>query len=172
MCLWCGNSAIGCEPRLPMGMSSCLSLICTGPPLLQRPSGPKRTGNPDSNLAGGGASHRGGAVTSCSHSADHRLQHCCATTFWKPARQENCVIEASPGALQVQRNLRLCIKRDLTEHDIVSRIMRKDNYLIGALVARMALYLMQRQHGVQDHIAVWVSTVGKSHSSASSCQCI
>jgi Autophagy protein ATG9 len=44
------------------------------------------------------------------------------------------------AALQVQRNLRLCIKRDLTEHDIVSRIMRKDNYLIGALVSQMALY--------------------------------
>ena len=28
--------------------------------------------------------------------------------------------------------MKLCVKRDLSEHDIVSRIMRKDNYLIGA----------------------------------------
>lgn len=32
-----------------------------------------------------------------------------------------------------QKTTRLCIVRDLTEHDIVSRIMRKDNYLIGML---------------------------------------
>lgn len=37
------------------------------------------------------------------------------------------------GALQAQKTARLCIVRDLTEHDIVSRIMRKDNYLIGML---------------------------------------
>ncbi len=36
-------------------------------------------------------------------------------------------------ALQAQKTARLCIVRDLTEHDIVSRIMRKDNYLIGML---------------------------------------
>lgn len=35
--------------------------------------------------------------------------------------------------LQAQKTTRLCIVRDLTEHDIVSRIMRKDNYLIGML---------------------------------------
>lgn len=29
----------------------------------------------------------------------------------------------------VQRHTRLCAVRDLDEHDIVSRIMRKDNYL-------------------------------------------
>ena len=34
---------------------------------------------------------------------------------------------------QAQKTTRLCIVRDLTEHDIVSRIMRKDNYLIGML---------------------------------------
>ena len=33
---------------------------------------------------------------------------------------------------QVQQRVKLCVKRDLTEHDIVSRIMRKENYLIGA----------------------------------------
>lgn len=37
------------------------------------------------------------------------------------------------GALQAQKTARLCIVRDLTEHDIVARIMRKDNYLIGML---------------------------------------
>jgi len=35
-------------------------------------------------------------------------------------------------ASQVQQRVKLCVKRDLTEHDIVSRIMRKENYLIGA----------------------------------------
>ncbi len=50
--------------------------------------------------------------------------------------------------LQVQRHLRLCIKRDLTEHDIVSRIMRKDNYLIGACTLRRAL-LTFCTHGCQ-----------------------
>jgi autophagy-related protein 9 len=29
----------------------------------------------------------------------------------------------------VQRHTRLCAARDLDEHDIVGRIMRKDNYL-------------------------------------------
>lgn len=35
--------------------------------------------------------------------------------------------------LQVQNTTRLCMVRDLTEHDVVSRIMRKENYLIGML---------------------------------------
>lgn len=35
--------------------------------------------------------------------------------------------------MQVQNTTRLCIVRDLTEHDVVSRIMRKENYLIGML---------------------------------------
>ena len=35
--------------------------------------------------------------------------------------------------MQEQKTTRLCIVRDLTEHDIVSRIMRKDNFLIGML---------------------------------------
>lgn len=38
-----------------------------------------------------------------------------------------------PCATQVQHASRLCIQRDLTEHDVVSRIMRRDNYLIGML---------------------------------------
>ena len=33
--------------------------------------------------------------------------------------------------MQVQQRVKLCVKRDLTEHDVVSRIMRKENYLIG-----------------------------------------
>ncbi|KAL6780039.1 ATG9 [Auxenochlorella protothecoides x Auxenochlorella symbiontica] len=35
--------------------------------------------------------------------------------------------------VQVQRTTRLCASRDLSEHDIVSRIMRRENYLIGML---------------------------------------
>lgn len=33
----------------------------------------------------------------------------------------------------VQSTTRLCLTRDLNEHDVVSRIMRKENYLIGML---------------------------------------
>lgn len=32
----------------------------------------------------------------------------------------------------VQRSTRLCAARDLDELDVVGRIMRKDNFLIGA----------------------------------------
>ena len=39
----------------------------------------------------------------------------------------------SVALLQVQNTTRLCMVRDLTEHDVVSRIMRKENYLIGML---------------------------------------
>lgn len=35
--------------------------------------------------------------------------------------------------LQAQANTRLCAARDLSEHDVISRIMRKENYLIGML---------------------------------------
>ncbi|GMH34130.1 hypothetical protein BSKO_01964 [Bryopsis sp. KO-2023] len=35
--------------------------------------------------------------------------------------------------VRVQKKTRLCVTRDLTEHDIISRIMRKENYLIGML---------------------------------------
>ena len=41
--------------------------------------------------------------------------------------------EVAARLVASQRNVRLCIARDLTEHDIVSRIMRRDNYLIGML---------------------------------------
>ena len=34
---------------------------------------------------------------------------------------------------QAQVHTRLCAQRDLSEHDVVLRIMRKDNYLIGML---------------------------------------
>jgi Autophagy protein ATG9 len=33
----------------------------------------------------------------------------------------------------LQRTTRLCIVRDLSEHDIVARIMRKENYLLGMI---------------------------------------
>jgi autophagy-related protein 9 len=35
--------------------------------------------------------------------------------------------------VQLQQHERLCIVRQLSAHDIVSRIMRKENYLIGLL---------------------------------------
>jgi hypothetical protein len=49
--------------------------------------------------------------------------------------------------LQVQSSTRLCIARDLTEHDVVSRIMRKENYLIALLnkVRRWARRRQRRQ---------------------------
>ena len=34
---------------------------------------------------------------------------------------------------EVQASTRLCATRDLTEHDIILRIMRRDNYVIGML---------------------------------------
>jgi len=43
--------------------------------------------------------------------------------------------------VRVQEQTRLCITRDLTAHDIVNRIMRKENYLIGMLNKHvLALY--------------------------------
>lgn len=33
----------------------------------------------------------------------------------------------------VQRSVRLSLRGDLSQHDIVMRIMRKDDYLIGAV---------------------------------------
>lgn len=35
--------------------------------------------------------------------------------------------------VSVQRNVRLSLRGDLSQHDIVMRIMRKDDYLIGAI---------------------------------------
>lgn len=43
--------------------------------------------------------------------------------------------------MRVQEHTRLCITRDLSAHDIVNRIMRKENYLIGMLNKHvLALY--------------------------------
>lgn len=41
--------------------------------------------------------------------------------------------EIAARVVAAQRSVRLCIARDLDEHDIVSRIMRRENYLIGML---------------------------------------
>ncbi|KAL3162518.1 hypothetical protein ABBQ32_010175 [Trebouxia sp. C0010 RCD-2024] len=41
--------------------------------------------------------------------------------------------EVAKRIVNVQNTTRLCVVRDLTEHDVVSRIMRKENYLIGML---------------------------------------
>ena len=57
----------------------------------------------------------------------------------------------------MQRNLRLCIKRDLTEHDIVSRIMRKDNYLIGALGIASGITHPHCQYGMHVCLAIWLA---------------
>ena len=41
--------------------------------------------------------------------------------------------EVASRIVKAQKHVRLCISRDLTEQDIVMRIMRKDNYMIGML---------------------------------------
>ncbi|GAB4821600.1 hypothetical protein N2152v2_008646 [Parachlorella kessleri] len=41
--------------------------------------------------------------------------------------------EVAHRLVQVQSSTRLCIVRDLTEHDVVSRVMRKENFLIAML---------------------------------------
>ena len=41
--------------------------------------------------------------------------------------------EVAARLVTAQHTVRLCISRDLTEHNIVSRIMRRENYLIGML---------------------------------------
>ncbi len=43
--------------------------------------------------------------------------------------------------LQVQKHMKLHITKELTEKDVVSRIMRKENYLIGMLNKVWALRL-------------------------------
>ena len=68
---------------------------------------------------------------------------CCEHRVWRYAAAE-CLppyMSVYPAGqrlsraipLQAQKTTRLCIVRDLTEHDIVSRIMRKENFLIGML---------------------------------------
>lgn len=54
-------------------------------------------------------------------------------------------------ALQVQRVTRLCLVRDLSEHDVVSRIMRKENYLI-AMLNRGVLALNLPLPGLRRHL--------------------
>ena len=54
--------------------------------------------------------------------------------------------------LQAQEHTRLCHTRDLSEHDVVLRIMRKDNYLIGmlnkgCLALNVPLPGMRKQYG-------------------------
>ena len=41
--------------------------------------------------------------------------------------------EVARRIVDVQKQTRLCIARDLSEVDVVARIMRKENYLIGLL---------------------------------------
>jgi autophagy-related protein 9 len=51
--------------------------------------------------------------------------------------------------VQLQHHQRLCIVRQLSAHDIVSRIMRKENYMIGLLnKGVLALTLPQWVPGV------------------------
>ena len=50
---------------------------------------------------------------------------------------------------QVQKQTRLHITRDLTEKDVVSRIMRKENYLIGML-------------NKVGHKSTWLADIGAS----------
>ena len=62
--------------------------------------------------------------------------HVCVNRF--PAIKHSlpcpkCTADCLECPVQVQNTTRLCIVRDLTEHDVVSRIMRKENYLIGML---------------------------------------
>ena len=41
--------------------------------------------------------------------------------------------EVARRIVDAQKQTRLCIARDLSEVDVVARIMRKENYLIGLL---------------------------------------
>ncbi|KAG7667053.1 hypothetical protein Ndes2526B_g04460 [Nannochloris sp. 'desiccata'] len=59
--------------------------------------------------------------------------------------------EIAARLVAAQRSVRLCISKDLTEHDIVSRIMRKDNYLIGML-NKGVLALHIPLPGLQGHV--------------------
>jgi autophagy-related protein 9 len=44
-------------------------------------------------------------------------------------------VQVAARLVAAQRSVRLCIARDLTEHDIVARTMRRENYLIAMLNA-------------------------------------
>ena len=59
--------------------------------------------------------------------------------------------------VQAQGHTRLCAQRDLSEHDVVLRIMRKDNYLIGmlnkgCLALNVPLPGMRKQCGPLTHL--------------------
>ena len=71
-----------------------------------------------------------------------RVPACCQPTQPCPplcmpprphAYQTACPKCHPPEFAQVQRTHRLCVSRDLSEHDIVARVMRRENYLVGML---------------------------------------
>lgn len=75
------------------------------------------------------------AISGASH-AQIRLPAGVAATADAPALLSSLTRRCGLSALvplQVQRTHRLCVARDLSEHDIISRVMRKENYLIGML---------------------------------------
>lgn len=63
------------------------------------------------------------------------IKHFCNHKLGISERQMGTITwpEVAHRLVQVQRTHRLCVARDLTEHDIVSRVMRKENYLVGML---------------------------------------
>ena len=63
----------------------------------------------------------------------HRSLACCIGMVGRSRAMHADSVAPCPTRLQVQRTHRLCAARDLTEHDIVARIMRRENYLIGML---------------------------------------
>lgn len=81
------------------------------------------------------------AISAWSDTASGRVTETCPSKFCNstatvlPSCSQVCTKSFPPVCrlLQVQNTTRLCVVRDLTEHDVVSRIMRKENYLIGML---------------------------------------
>ncbi|KAI3424722.1 hypothetical protein D9Q98_008111 [Chlorella vulgaris] len=63
------------------------------------------------------------------------VKHFCNHKLGISERQMGTVTwpEVAHRLVQVQRRHRLCMARDLSEHDIVARVMRKENYLVGML---------------------------------------
>ena len=60
--------------------------------------------------------------------------------------------------LQVQKHMKLHITEELTEKDVVSRIMRKENYLIGMLNKVGASLLASVFHSDGDEKLSWTLT--------------
>lgn len=60
--------------------------------------------------------------------------------------------------VQIQRSQQLCVVKDLSAHDIIMRIMRKENYLIGMLNKGILAF----------PISQWVPGSGPAVSSAES----